>query len=452
MDESYERPQVETNPAPMTRAPAVVRKSRLRRAVLLLVVLLLAAGAAWYWFAKLAPQTAGRGRPGQTAETAPQPVGAETIATGDIRIILNELGTVTPLANVTVKTQINGQLVDVGFQEGQMVNKGDFLAQIDPRPYQVALEQAQATLAKDQALLGQAQADLKRFETLAKQNSIAQQQAEDQRFLVAQDQAATQVDQAQIDSAKLNLTYAHIIAPVGGRIGLRQVDPGNYVQTSDANGLVVLTEIEPISVIFTVTEDNLPSVMKRLHAGAKLPVEAYDRSNTTLLATGELTNVDNQINTTTGTVNMRATFANPEDALYPNQFVNARLLVDTQKGVVRVPVAAVQQGAPGSYVYVIGADNTVAVRPVKLGPTDGGYTQVISGLNAGDRVVTDGTDRLRDGQKVTIPPPPGTATASGTPAAGTPAAGTPASAPPAPGKPATGAQPPAGQRRPRQQP
>jgi multidrug efflux system membrane fusion protein len=429
MDESYERPQIETKPAPMTRAPVVVRPSRLRGLLLPLLVLALASGAAWYWFGKPAPQTAGRARPGQTAETPPQPVGAESISTGDIRIILNELGTVTPLANVTVKTQINGQLVDVGFQEGQLVKKGDFLAQIDPRPYQVALEQAQATLAKDQALLGQAQADLKRFETLAKQNSIAQQQAEDQRFLVAQDQAATQVDQAQIDSAKLNLTYAHIIAPVGGRVGLRQVDPGNYVQTSDANGLVVLTQIEPISVIFTVTEDNLPAVMKRSHAGAKLQVQAFDRSNTTLLATGTLTNVDNQINTTTGTVNIRATFDNPEDALYPNQFVNARLLVDTLTGVVRVPVAAVQQGAPGSYVYVIGADNTVSVRPVKLGPTDGAYTQVVSGLNAGDRVVTDGTDRLRDGQKVTIPPPPGT----------TPAA-------------AAGTQPAAGQRRRSQQP
>ena len=418
MDEFYDRPQIDTRPTPMSRWPAVVRKSRLRRAIVLLLLLLLAAGAAW-WLARPAPQTAGRARPGRTAEAPPQPVGAETIATGDIRIILNELGTVTPLANVTVKTQINGQLVDVGFQEGQMVKKGDFLAQIDPRPYQVALEQAEATLAKDQAVLYQAQADLARYQLLAKQNSIALQQAENQRFVVSQDQAATQVDQAQIDSAKLNLTYAHITAPVSGRVGLRQVDPGNYVQTSDANGLVVLTQIEPISIIFTVTEDNLPAVMKRLHAGAKLPVEAYDRSNTTLLATGELASVDNQVNTTTGTVNMRANFANAEDALYPNQFVNARLLVDTLHDVVRVPVAAVQQGAPGSYVYVINADSTVSVRPVKLGPTDGSYEQVLSGLNAGERVVTDGTDRLRDGQKVTIPPPPGAAPAADTPAAGT---------------------------------
>jgi multidrug efflux system membrane fusion protein len=423
MDEFYDRPKIETQPAPMTRAPAAVRKPRLRRAIVFLVLLLLAAGAAWWWFARPAPQPAGRTPPGRTAEAPPQPVGAETIASGDIRIILNELGTVTPLANVTVKTQINGQLVDVGFQEGQMVKKGDFLAQIDPRPYQVALEQAEATLAKDQAVLYQAQADLTRYQLLAKQNSIALQQAENQRFVVAQDQAATQVDQAQIDSAKLNLTYAHITAPVGGRVGLRQVDPGNYVQTSDANGLVVLTQIEPISVIFTVTEDNLPAVMKRLRAGAKLPVESYDRSNTALLATGELSSVDNQVNTTTGTVNMRATFANAEDALYPNQFVNARLLVDTLQDVVRVPVAAVQQGAPGSYVYVINADNTVTARPVKLGPTDGGYEQVLSGLSAGERVVIDGTDRLRDGQKVMIPPPApaapaGAATRERTPAAG----------------------------------
>ena len=406
MDERVDRPDVDTAEAPISRGPSVVHRPRTRWGVWLALLLLIGAGAGWYWHTHNATQTATRGEHGRTGQGPPQPVGAATIGTGDIPIILNELGTVTPLANVTVKTQINGQLTAVGFQEGQHVKAGDFLAQIDPRPYQVALEQAQGTLGRDQALLEQAQTDLKRYQTLVKQDSISQQQADDQKFLVAQYQGAVKIDQAQIDSANLNLAYCHIIAPVTGRVGLRQVDPGNYVQTSDANGLVVLTQEQPISVIFSVTEDNLPEVMKRLHTGATLQVQAYDRSNNTLLATGTLTSVDNQINTTTGTVNMRASFSNNDESLFPNQFVNARLLVDTLHNVVSVPVPAVQLGAPGSYVYVINQDNTVSVRPVKLGPTDGKMTQVISGLSAGERVVTDGTDRLRDGQKVTIPPPP----------------------------------------------
>jgi membrane fusion protein, multidrug efflux system len=414
MDEQVDKPDPTVRDAPVSRGPAptVVRGHRARWRVGGLILVVLAITAGW-WALHRAPQTGGQPGASQTTASPPQPVGAETIAAGDIRIILNELGTVTPLANVTVRTQINGQLTAVGFQEGQTVKQGDFLAQIDDRPYKVTLEQAQGTLAHDQALLGQAQADLKRYETLARQDSIAHQQADDQRYLVGQYQGSVQTDQAQIDSAKLNIAYCHIIAPVTGRVGLRQVDPGNYVQTSDANGIVVLTQEQPISVIFSVTEDNLPSVMKQVVAGAQLQVQAYDRSNTNLLATGTLTNVDNQINTTTGTVNMRASFANTDLALFPNQFVNARLLVDTLRNVVRVPIAAVQQGAPGTFVYLIKPDNTVSVQTIKLGPTDGGYAQVVSGLSAGDRVVTDGTDRLRDGQKVTIPPPPGQATTTG---------------------------------------
>ena len=412
MDERVDTTKTTVRDPPLSRAPPATRaRTRWR---LGLVVILIAGLGGVAWYLHRAPRTAEHTAAGRGNQAPPQPVGASTIATGDIRIILNELGTVTPLANVTVRTQINGQLTGVGFQEGQTVKQGDFLAQIDPRPYQVALEQAQGTLAHDQALLGQAQNDLKRYQTLARQDSIAQQQADDQRFLVGQYQGSVQSDQAQIDSAKLNLTYCHIVAPVAGRVGLRQVDPGNYVQTSDTNGLVVLTQEQPISVLFSVTEDSLPGVMKQLTSGAKMQVQAYDRSNTTLLATGTLSSVDNQINTTTGTVNMRAVFPNDDFALFPNQFVNARLLVDTLHDAVRVPVAAIQQGAPGTYVYVIDEKNTVSVRPIKLGPTDGAFAQVVSGLSAGERVVTDGTDRLRDGQKVTVPPPPAQA-AAGTP-------------------------------------
>ena len=403
MDERVEPPQVDVKNRPLSREPRT-RRSRTRWVVGLAALVALALVA--FWLTHRGLETAGRPAAGRHAEAPPQPVGAATIGTGDIRIVLNELGTVTPLANVTVRTQINGQLTSVGFQEGQTVKQGDFLAQIDPRPYQVALEQAQATLAKDQALLAQAQADLKRYQTLAKQNSIALQQAEDQKFLVQQYQAQVQTDQASVDSAKLNLVYCHITSPVTGRVGLRLVDPGNYVQTSDTNGLVVVTEEQPMSVVFPVAEDNLQQVLKQLRASNdNLQVEAYDRSNSTQLATGKLASVDNEVATATGTVNMRAVFPNENLELFPNQFVNAHLLVDTLHNVVRVPTAGVQQGAPGYYVFVINKDDTVSVRPIKVGPVDRGYEEVTSGLSAGEQIVTDGIDRLRDGQKVTIPPP-----------------------------------------------
>ncbi len=274
---------------------------------------------------------------GRATSTGPVPVGAATAQKGDMPVTLSGLGTVTPLAVVTVKTQINGYLMSVAFQEGQHVKKGDFLAQIDPRPYQVALEQAQAQLAKDQATLKNAELDLKRYNTLVAQNSIATQTRDTQVATVGQDRAQIMLDQAQIDAQKLNLTYTHIISPVTGRVGLRQVDPGNYVQTSDANGIVIVTQLQPISVIFTLPEDNLPEVLKQWHAGATLPTTAYDRSGATQLAVGKLDTIDNQIDTTTGTVKLRAIFDNPDESLFPNQFVNIKLLVETLHGVDIVP-------------------------------------------------------------------------------------------------------------------
>lgn len=406
MDERVDRPDAGYEHHRQSPGPVVeVRRSRLRWVLGLLILLGVGLGGWYYWSTHHATQTAGRAGAGPGAQTPPQPVGAATIDTGDIRIILNELGTVTSLDTVTVLTQISGQLTDVGFQEGQVVKKGDFLAQIDPRPYQATLEQAQGVLAHDQGLLGQAQADLKRYQTLGRQDSIAQQQLEDQHYLVQQYTGTVEADQGTVDNAKLNLAYCHIVSPIDGQVGLRQVDPGNYIQNNTTTGIVVITQMQPISVLFSVPEDNLTDIIQRVRAGATLSVAAYDRANVKLLATGQLATIDNLIDTTTGTVKLRALFANPDELLYPNQFVNARLLVNTMTNTVRVPVPAVQRGEPGTFVYVINANNTVSVRAIKVGPTDGNYMAVLSGLQPGEKVVTDGTDRLRDGVKITVPPP-----------------------------------------------
>ena len=402
MDELGHPTETDREPAPLSGEPSAPARHRWRGAVFVLV-LVVAGLAAWHWWPRPATapaQPAGTSRAGQAP---PQLVGIATVDKGDIRIVQNELGTVTSLDTVTVVTQINGQLTEVGFKEGQVVKKGDFLAQIDPRPYQAALDQAQGTLAHDQGLLGQAQADLKRYQTLGKLDSIAQQQLDDQRYLVAQYTGTVQTDLGTVANAKLNLAYCHIVSPIDGQVGLRQVDPGNYVQTSSASGVVVITQMQPISVVFAVPEDSLPDIVQQLRGGATLNVDAYDRANVRLLASGQLATLDNQIDTTTGTLKLRAIFANPDELLYPNQFVNARLLVNTLHDAVRVPVAAVQRGEPGTYVYLVNANNTVSVRPIKLGPTDNGLVAVSSGLQAGDKIVTDGTDRLRDGAPVTLP-------------------------------------------------
>jgi multidrug efflux system membrane fusion protein len=317
-------------------------------------------------------------------------------------ITIDALGTVTPLATVTVKTQISGKLMQVGYKEGQLVKEGDFLAQIDSRPYEATLAQAQGQIAKDTSLYQQAQADLARYVTLNKQDSIAHQQVDDQTFLVAQNKAAIASDQATIDAAKLNIYYTHIVSPINGRVGLRLIDAGNYVQPTDTTGLVVITELDPISVVFSTPEDNLPRITRRLNSGAVLPVTVLDRANVNKLAAGTLTTFDNQVDTTTGTFKLRATFANPDNALFPSQFVNARLLVDTVTGAVLVPNAAIQLGAMGSFVYVLKDDSSVTARKIVTGAADATRTVVSDGLAVGEKVVIDGVDRLRDGAKVKV--------------------------------------------------
>jgi multidrug efflux system membrane fusion protein len=406
----------------------------------LIVLALLIGGYALVRLTRPAEQVSGR-----TQAPPAQAVGAATVGQGDIRVVVNALGTVTPLATVTVQTQISGQLLEVGFTEGQMVKKGDFLAQIDPRPYQLLKAQYEGQLARDQGLLAQAQVDLARYQKLAEQNSIARQQYEDQIYIVQQNQGTVKVDQALIDQQALNIAYCRILSPVTGRIGLRLVDPGNYVQTTNNTGIAVVTQLQPITVIFPIPEDDLPDIMPQLNAGATLQVAAYDRANVKLLATGRVTAVDSQIDTTTGTVKVRAEFDNTDDALFPNQFVNAQLLVKTLHNAVTVPTAAVLRGAPGTYVYVVNADNTVSVRPIKIGPTDGPMAEVMSGLSPGERVVVDGTDRLRDGARVTLPAAasqPAASNAAGTGPAG-PSPATPSNAAP---NSAPGGPPPAGQR------
>ena len=397
---------------PWVKAPP---RSRVRIGIGIVVVLLIAFGI--YETARWVQSATPSG--GRSPQGALQTVGASTAALGDVRVILNELGTVTPLATVTVQTQINGQMTEVGFTEGQLVKKGDFLAQIDPRPYEYLKEQYEGQLARDQGLLAQAQMDQKRYETLAQQNSIARQQSEDQVFIVAQYAGAVKQDQGLVDAQALNISYCRIVSPITGRVGLRLVDPGNYVQTTNSTGIAVITQLQPISVVFSVPEDELPDIAPQFAAGTPLLVTAYDRSNLRQLAVGKVLAIDNQIDTTTGTVKVRAQFDNESNTLFPNQFVNVRLLVKTLNNVVTVPTSAIQRGAPGSYVYVINADNTVSVRQVSTGPVDGNVTAINSGLSAGDRVVVDGTDRLRDGIKVIVAGEGGqTGTSPGGPTAG----------------------------------
>src|SRR5580700_8933416 len=427
-----------TLPLDLPAPPAkVVPKKRRRWGVLL--VLMVAAGAGWWMYTRPAPQQPQLRR---TDFAAPTQVVAATASLGDIDITLNALGTVTSLATVTIRSQISGYLVKVAYEEGQIVKKGDLLAEIDSRPYELALALAQGSLARDKALLATAQLDLKRYQDLAKTNAIPRQQLDTQASLVVQYEGTIISDQAQIDTAKLNIAYCHIVAPVNGRVGLRLVDQGNYVTPGDANGLVIITQLQPISVIFTTAEDNLPQIRSRLRAGATLQATAFDRTGTTKLSVGELQTLDNQIDTTTGTVKLRALFANEDDNLFPNQFVNIQLLVDVVHEATIIPTSAVQRGAPGTFVYLVDAGSTVSVKPIDLGPSSGERVAVRSGLSPGDRVVIDGADRLRNGAKVVIrDAPPGAAAAalSSPPSAAAAPPSAPGAAPTPPSEPAAGA-------------
>ncbi|MBX9943068.1 MAG: MdtA/MuxA family multidrug efflux RND transporter periplasmic adaptor subunit, partial [Reyranella sp.] len=355
-------------------------------------------GAGWYISqgGTSAPKTqAGRSPPG-----AGVPVGVAAAAKGDIPVVIRALGTVTPLATVNVKTQITGKLVEVHLKEGQMVKEGELLAVVDPRTYEVALQQAQGQLQRDEALLKNAQIDLERYRKLVAQDSIARQQLDTQAALVRQYEAALIINQALVDAAKLNVTYTRIVAPLTGRIGLRQVDRGNYVTMGDATSICVIIQVQPISVVFTIPEDSLPAVRRRLRSGATLEVRALDRAQKVELGLGRLDTSDNQIDATTGTVKLRAVFENAEENLFPNQFVNVRLMVETVKDATVVPSAAIQRGQPGTFVYLVKPDETVEIRVVDLGATDGERVAITKGLQVGDLVVIDGTDRLRDGAKI----------------------------------------------------
>jgi membrane fusion protein, multidrug efflux system len=397
----------EPPPEPAERPP---RRTLVAAAIVALVAVAL--GIAWYYFAgpRSATDTAAQGqaptpsgasgRRGPGDATRPTPVATAAVRLGDFDVYLNALGTVTARGTVTVRSRVDGQLNRVLFNEGQVVKADQLLAEIDPRPFQVQLEQMNGQLARDQALLINARLDLERYKTLLAQDSIASQQVDTQASLVRQFEGAVASDKGQVDNAKLQLSFTKIVAPIAGRLGLRQVDAGNMIHATDTNGLVVITQVQPIDVVFPIPETNLPRVQRRLREGDPPAVDAYDRNQTRKLATGKLITIDNQIDTTTGTIKFKAAFANDDSALFPNQFVNVKMLLDTLHGATIVPTAAVLRGAPGTFVYLVKADNTVTVRTVKLGPIEGENAVVESGLAPGDVVVVDGTDRLREGAKI----------------------------------------------------
>ena len=367
---------------------------------------LLAAGlvgiVAYSQLGKAAKTTGGAARKGAKLPAQSVPVTAMAAKKGDIGIYLTGLGSVTPLQTVTVKSRVDGELMRVHYKEGQIVKKGQLLVEIDPRPFQAQLTQSQGQMIRDRALLANARVDLERYRVLSSQDSIAEQQYATQKSLVRQLEGTVKFDQGQIDNAKLQIVYSRITSPVSGRIGLRLVDPGNIIHATDTTGLAVITQLEPITVIFTIPEDSLPPVLAKLRAGKRLPVDAFNREQSKKLATGSLLTLDNQIDPNSGTVRLRVEFPNKDHALFPNQFVNARLLLETRHGATLVPTATMQRSPQGPFVYLVKADRTVSVRQVRLGPTEGDHAAIDEGLSPGDLVVVEGAERLREGSKVEL--------------------------------------------------
>jgi membrane fusion protein, multidrug efflux system len=415
----------------------VAHPSRLRLWLVGFVLLALGAVAYWYWDPKTEPaQPQGfRARFGQGNQ--PIPVRLAPVRTDTVNVQIRALGTVTPLNTVTVRSRLDGELVKVLFTEGQRVRQGDVLAEIDPRPYQVALTQAQGQLEENKARLTNAQGDLARYEKLASEGLITGQQVTTQQALVQQYQGALQANEAQVNNARLQLTYTRVVAPIDGRLGLRQVDPGNLVRSTDPNGIVVITQMRPISVLFTVPETDLPAVLEGMRGGKRMVVEAWDRADNARLAEGSLQTVDNQIDTATGTIKLRAQFANADEQLFPNQFVNVRLGVQTLRNATVIPAAAVQRGSFGTFVYVAKDNSTVTIRRVQLGPAERDMVSVASGLAPNERVVLEGVDDLKEGARVQI-----IGEGPSSPAAGPAApAGPPPAQQPAPGGRGTGRRP-----------
>lgn len=373
-----------------------------------LLVAALAAGGYAYWSHKRAAAAGdttaaggqwGNGKRGSGGPGV-SPVGVAVAKKRDVNIYLTGLGTVTPIATATVRTRVDGELIKLHFKEGQLVKQGDLLAELDPRPYQVAITQAEGQLYRDLALLDAARIDLKRYRTLLAQDSIASQQVDTQAALVKQYEGTVKNDQGNLDSARLQLVYSRVTAPVSGRVGLRQVDLGNIVNSTDTTGIVIITQLQPITVIFSIPEDSIPAVNKQLHAGKQLLAEVWDRDQKNKLDNGVILTIDNEVDTTTGTVKLRAQFPNADYPLFPNQFVNVRMLLDTLSGTTVIPTAAIQRGSQGQFVYVVKPDNTVTVRIIKTGPTEGDITAINDGVAVGETVVVDGIDRLREGAKV----------------------------------------------------
>lgn len=424
---------------PPTRSPAVHQRGLSRvRLVMLLALLALAAGGGWWWWKQRADAAATGGPAGATPAAGAasgavggasaagganrrfggvnrvQPVTVATVRRQDIRVTISAIGNIAALNTAVVRARVEGELKAIRFKEGQQVRAGQLLAEIDPRSYEVALAQAQGQFARDQAQLRNAQLDLERYKDLLAKDSIAKQQVDTQEALVRQLQGTVQSDQAQVDNARLQLSYTKVIAPISGRLGLKQADLGNIVRASDANGLVTITQTQPISVVFAVPEANLPQITRQLKANEAMVVEAWDREQRNRLATGRVATTDNAIDPVTGTIKLKAEFPNADGNLFPNQFANIRLQLDTLEGVLSVPNSAVQRGAIGTFVYVVKEDGTVTVRRIRMGTVDGDWVSVQGELAAGDKVVTDGADRLREGAKVeVITPPPARGAAPG---------------------------------------